>query len=66
MRDDLELTAEQRFRLVLDLMDDGIEMMRQNLRRAFPLANEAEVNARLVEWLHTRSNGGLNACEPQS
>jgi hypothetical protein len=46
-------------RLTFDLHEAGVEMMRQNLRRRFPDAEEAEIEARLSAWLHERPGAEL-------
>jgi hypothetical protein len=46
----------KRFRLVLDLFESGLAIMRQNLRREHPLASEARIERLLVDWLHARSD----------
>lgn len=38
----------------VELHETGVALMRQNLRRRFPEASEAEVERRLVAWLRTR------------
>ena len=43
-----------RFQAVLDLHDTGVEMMRMNLRRRHPDATDAQIQQKLVEWLHDR------------
>jgi len=47
-------SAADKLRTTLDLFDAGVTMMRQNLRRADPQADEATIKARLQEWLTTR------------
>lgn len=42
------------FRVTLDLFDTGVAMMRQNLRRAHPTADEREIDAFLHTWLIER------------
>jgi hypothetical protein len=54
--------AAQRFRTTLALFEAGVEMMRQNLRRRFPEASEAEIKARLTEWLHHRPGAEHGDC----
>ena len=44
----------QKFRLTLSLHEDGIEMMRMNLRRRHPGESDAEIGARLRAWLRHR------------
>jgi hypothetical protein len=46
--------ATRTFRLTLDLFDAGVQLMRQNLRRTFPEANEQEIERKLVTWLRER------------
>lgn len=40
-----------RLRFALDMVETGVAMMRQNLRREHPRASEAEIQARLNAWL---------------
>ena len=47
-------TPAARLRIALELHDAGVAMMRQNLRRRHPDADEDEIERRLIEWLHTR------------
>ena len=42
------------FRATLDLFQVGIDLMRQNLRRRHPSANDAQIGALLQEWLRHR------------
>ncbi len=44
----------ERFQLALDLYDLGERMLRQKLRRQWPAATEAEIDARVGEWLKHR------------
>jgi hypothetical protein len=44
----------EKLRLTFDLHEAGVEMMRQNLRRRLPDAQDAEIEARLTAWLHER------------
>jgi hypothetical protein len=48
-----ELIAE-RFRTTLALFEFGEQMLRQKLRRKFPQATEAEIEAHVQEWLERR------------
>ena len=41
-------------RIAFELHEAGVDMMRQNLRRRFPDAPEAEIDMRLRAWLHER------------
>ncbi|MDP8968935.1 MAG: hypothetical protein M3N52_00155 [Actinomycetota bacterium] len=43
-----------RLRTALALFDDGVALMRQNLRRAHPDAPEEEIERRLRSWLQQR------------
>lgn len=44
----------ERLRTAFELFDAGVEMMRQSLRRRFPDASEAEISAKIGEWLRVR------------
>ena len=44
----------ERMRLTFDLFEAAEQMMRLNLRRRFPDAEDEEIERRLTEWLHTR------------
>lgn len=46
--------AAQRLRLALEMYETGEAMMRQNLRRRFPVATEQEIEERLMDWLRHR------------
>ena len=57
--DDVQVTDEQetlvqRFRLALQLHDEGVRLMRQNLRRAHPEESEEQIDRRLGAWLADR------------
>ena len=55
MTPDPDLTPPaERLRVALDLFDQGVDLMRQNLRRRWPDADEAEIERRLLAWLHER------------
>jgi Rv0078B-related antitoxin len=41
-------------RQAFDLFTTGVEIMRQNLRRAMPHASPDDIERRLTAWLHTR------------
>lgn len=51
---DTQEARAARLRIVLELADAGLEMMRQNLRRAHPLESDAEIDERLLKWLRHR------------
>lgn len=46
--------AAARLRAALEMFDDGVALMRQNLRRADPEASEEEIERRLRAWLRHR------------
>ncbi len=46
--------AAARLRLALELFSTGEAMMRQNLIRQYPNADEQEIEIRLLEWLGER------------
>ena len=43
-----------RFQTTLDLWTTGVALRRQSIRRAHPDATEAEVEARVNQWLQER------------
>ena len=43
-----------RLRIALDMYEFGEAMMRQNLRRDYPQADDDEIDRRLRQWLHER------------
>jgi hypothetical protein len=49
-----EERAAARLRTALELSRAGVALMRQNLRRQFPDASPAEIQARLNAWLRQR------------
>lgn len=46
----------------LDLFDAGLDLMRQNLRRADLSATDDEIDDRLVKWLHERPGAEAGDC----
>ena len=44
----------ERARRTFELIELGVNLMRQNLRRRFPDESEAAIEDRLTAWLHTR------------
>jgi hypothetical protein len=50
----MDRPEEQRLRLALDLHDEGVALMRLNLRRRHPEAPEEEIDERLRAWLEDR------------
>ena len=47
-------SASDAFRTTLDLFTAGVDLMRQNLRRNYPEADDDEIDRRLRQWLHDR------------
>jgi hypothetical protein len=54
MRADAKRVLEQRARATFELIELGMKLMRQNLRRRFPDETEEQIEQRFVEWLHER------------
>jgi hypothetical protein len=50
--------AAERLAMAFDLYDAAESMMRQNLRRRHPEADDDEIERRLIEWLLTRRGEG--------
>jgi hypothetical protein len=50
--------AAERLAMAFDLYDAAESMMRQNLRRRHPEADDDEIEQRLIEWLLTRRGEG--------
>lgn len=44
----------ERMRLTFELYEASVQMMRLNLRRRYPDAEDAEIERRIGEWLRTR------------
>ena len=57
-----EAAAARTFRLTLELFDDGVRLMRQNLRRRHPGASEQEVDRHLLTWLRDRPGAEHGDC----
>lgn len=55
-------SAHAGFQTTLDLFSMGVEMMRQNLRRADPEASAEEIDGRLHDWLQERPGAELGDC----
>jgi len=53
MVEDRELLAE-RLRTTFRLHEEGVELMRQNLRRRHPEAADEDIERLLAEWLSER------------
>jgi Rv0078B-related antitoxin len=54
--------ATRTFRLTLDLFDSGVRLMRQNLRRNHPEADDQEVDRLLSTWLRERPGAEHGDC----
>jgi hypothetical protein len=52
--DDKLAIAAEKLRIALELNESGFEMKLQQLRRRFPDADEAEIDARFRAWLQER------------
>ena len=50
------------FLTTLNLFDAGLNLMRQNLRRTHPQANEDEIDRRLHQWLRERPGAESGDC----
>ena len=50
----MEPSPAEKLRIAFDLHEAGVELMRQNLRRARPRASREEIESLLEEWLQTR------------
>lgn len=50
------MTSEEaaRLRAALDMFEDGVALMRENLRRAHPDASDEEIEALLRAWVRER------------
>jgi hypothetical protein len=55
--------ALRNLRIAFDLHEAGVALMRQNLRRRFPEADEGEIDARLAAWLHERPGAEFGDAE---
>jgi hypothetical protein len=53
MNDQAAIAAEK-LRIALDMFSLGESFMRQNLRRAFPLASDTEIDEKIQAWLLER------------
>jgi hypothetical protein len=56
------MSSQAGFRTTLDLFKAGVDLMRQNLRRRDPTADEAEIDRRLDRWLHERPGAESGDC----
>ena len=50
-----EETPADRLESALEMWEDGVCIMRENLRRRFPTASADEIEVALDTWLRTRS-----------
>lgn len=50
------------FRTTLELFQTGVDLMRQNLRRRHPDADEADIERLLREWLLDRPGAESGDC----
>ena len=57
------LSASDAFRTTLDLFGTGLDLMRQNLRRDYPQADDDEIDRRLRQWLHERPGAASGDAE---
>jgi hypothetical protein len=55
-------TSSDVLRPTIDLFEVGVEIMRQNLRRDDPLADDEEIDRRLSQWLRTRPGAEFGDC----
>lgn len=51
-----DLLISARFEETVELMKTGILLARENLRRELPEASDSEIERRLAQWLHERSD----------
>ncbi|MEW6279969.1 MAG: hypothetical protein AB1758_15170 [Candidatus Eremiobacterota bacterium] len=54
IREAPELSALEKFRQAMEMVDSGHEMMRLNLKREYPDESEEQIEARLVAWIRQR------------
>ena len=54
------------FRTTLDLFDTGLDLMRQNLRRRRPEADDQEIAQLLERWLRYRPGAAGGDCAGRS
>lgn len=57
-----ELTPAERFRVALELFEDGVRLMEQNLRREHPDASDDEIEEKLRAWLRHRTGAEHGDC----
>jgi len=54
--------AARRLEIALDLFTDGVDMMRQRLRRLHPELSPRDIETRLSEWLLERPGAEFGDC----
>jgi hypothetical protein len=54
------------FKATLDLFETGVDLMRQNLRRRHPEADDREIDRLLQEWLVDRPGAESGDCPGRS
>jgi hypothetical protein len=62
MASNIEHSLAEAFQTTLHLFDFGVQLMRQNLKRAYPTATDEEIDARLDAWLHERPGAEAGDC----
>ncbi|KAB2958498.1 MAG: hypothetical protein F9K16_13290 [Thermoanaerobaculia bacterium] len=55
--------AESRIQLVFELVEDGIAVTRERLRRELPDVSPAEIERRIEAWLASRTQAPLGDAE---
>jgi hypothetical protein len=50
-------------RATLELFETGVALMRQNLRRTHPNADDEEIEGLLGAWLHERPGATFGDCD---
>ena len=58
-------SAARAFRTALAVFGAGVDLMRQNLKRAHPDADDAQVDRLLAAWLHHRPGAEFGDCSGQ-
>jgi hypothetical protein len=56
----------RRLRVALGMFQAGVDMMRQNLRRADPSATDTEIRIRVGNWLRERPGGSSETVKAAS
>ena len=57
-----ELTPVERFRVALELFEDGVRLMEQNLRREHPDDSDEDIEKKLRAWLRHRPGAEHGDC----